>query len=259
MRDFFGELYELGINPSIEQGTDAWLQMRLGVATGSEADALLSDPAKDKYKTYLLQKAAEICTADIGEQIFSKPIQWGNDHEPEARSIYEFEKLKHVQEVVFIYKDNNRRFGCSPDGLVLEAEHGVEFKCPYTTKVHLDFILNGKIKPEYIKQCQYNMWITGLKKWDFASYDPRMQTNKLHSVTLERDEKMMDKLDEAAERFSRDLDVMLAKLDTAFGAQWGELYVDDTVNITFKPATKKVEKPKVIEIDNKPFSLDLPF
>jgi putative phage-type endonuclease len=259
MRDFVAELNKLGFDPSIKQGTDDWLQMRLGVVTASQADSFLAGSTTAKFQSYLAEKAAEICTAQAAEKISSKPIQWGIDLEPEAKAIYELKHLKFVQEIPFIYKDSNKRFGCSPDGLILEDGHGLEIKCPYTSKVHVEFIVNGTIKPEYIKQCQYNMWITGLKKWDFASYDPRMQTNKLHSVTLERDEKMMDKFDEAAERFSKELDVMLAKLDTAFGAQWGELYVDDTVNITFKPATKKVEKPKVIEIDNKPFSLDLPF
>ena len=120
----------------------------------------------------------------------------------------------------FIYRDKEKRFGISPDGLITGTKIGLELKCPLTSKVFVEFATCDKIKKEYIEQCQYSMWVTGYEGWYFANYDPRITTKKLHYVLIERDQAFMDKYDEAEINFIRDMDSMLGKLDLKFGQQW---------------------------------------
>ena len=57
-----------------------------------------------------------------------------------ARSIFEFKKGVEVKEVGFIYKDENKRAGISPDGLLVGVDEGLELKCPFDTRVYIDFV-----------------------------------------------------------------------------------------------------------------------
>ena len=125
-----------------------------------------------------------------------------------------------VEVPAFIYKDEGKRFGISPDGLIVGKKIGLELKCPFTTKVFVEFATCDKIKKEYIEQCQYSMWCTDYEGWYFANYDPRMKSKNLHHVLIERDPVFMKKYDLAAEKFVEDMDVMLKKLDMKFGNQW---------------------------------------
>lgn len=249
MRDFFKELQSIGIDPDASQGTDFWHSLRLGVVTASKASCLLMKPDSGMYTTYLLENCAEICTQKKIASGSAKPLEWGNKHEAQARDAYEFTFFKPVIEAPFIYKDETRRFGCSPDGLIMGEAKGVEIKCPYTTKTHLDFIVNGEIKKEYILQCQFSMWVTDYPEWDFVSYDPRMLKKKLHIKTIKRCEETMKKFDEAAELFKQKMDEALAALDVRFGDQWGGIELPKTA----KPVVTQAQATQAA------FDLDQPF
>ncbi len=222
MRDFEQELASfepiLGFNPVlVEQGSDEWLNMRLGVVTASKADCFLAGKDTCKRATYLSELVAQVCTG-LPEEVSCKILQWGNAYEEEAKFEYAIKTLEPVDEIPFIYKDKAMCFGCSPDGIC--NDYGLELKCPWTSKVFIEFVCSKKIKPEYIKQCQFSMWVSGLDKWDFAVFDPRMKHKKLHYVTLEKDQKMIDKFEEAAVDFINDMNEMLLKMGVSFGDQW---------------------------------------
>tara|TARA_R100000544_G_C2225391_1_gene60315 strand:+ start:1265 stop:2038 length:774 start_codon:yes stop_codon:yes gene_type:complete len=170
----------------------------------------------DMRNGYLHELIGQVCTGEIKEQIPLKQADWGHENEDIARSIFEFETGKEVRQVGFIYKDEDQRAGISPDGLVIGEDSGLEIKCPWDTKWHIDFILAEKIKPEYIEQCQFSMWVTGYKRWYFASYDPRMKSKRLHYVTIERDEEFMKKYDEAYTVFISEMDKKLASIGFNF-------------------------------------------
>jgi hypothetical protein len=80
--------------------------------------------------------------------------------------------------------------------------------------------VNGVIKPEYIAQCQYSMWVTGAAGWYFANYDPRMKREGLHYVLLERDQETMAQFDEMVPEFIEAMDSVLSDLGFQFGEQW---------------------------------------
>ena len=174
----------------------------------------------DMRQGYMAELVAQIATGLIPEQMSFKQCEWGHDHEDQARAFFELEHGVDVDVPAFIYRDEEKRFGISPDGLIVGKKIGLELKCPFTSKVFVEFATCDKIKKEYIEQCQYSMWVTGYEAWYFANYDPRIKTKKLHWVLIERDQAFMDKYDEAEKNFIRDMDSMLGKLDLKFGQQW---------------------------------------
>ena len=174
----------------------------------------------DMRQGYMAELVAQIATGEIPEQMSFKQCEWGHEYEDQARANFELEIGVDVDVPAFIYRDEDKRFGISPDGLIVGKKIGLELKCPFTSKVFVEFATCDKIKKEYIEQCQYSMWVTGYEGWYFANYDPRMRTKNLHWVLIERDQAFMDKYDEAEKEFTRDMDSMLSKLDLTFGQQW---------------------------------------
>ena len=211
-----------GFNPAnVNQDDEEWLVMKLGVLSATGGDALLAGPTTAKRKGYLAGKVAEVCTG-MKPQITSKQMSWGLEHESAARSIYEFDRDTILHELPMIFKDDSLRYACSPDGIT-DKFKGAEIKCPYTTQVFIEFLSNGIIKPEYKKQCQFSMWITGYEIWDFMNYDKRMNSKPYHIVPIERDLKMMKSFDDAVPQAVFEMDKMLKDIGIKFGDHWETL------------------------------------
>lgn len=210
---------KLGINPlTVPQGSPEWFKLKLGVISASNIEYVLAKKGGGGRMTYLCNLIAQVGTGLMPE-VNAKQMEWGKSHEQAARSAYTLTTGNEVHEVAFLYKDVAMRSGASPDGLITEL-HGLELKCPFSSVTHAEFLCNEKIKPEYIKQCQFGMWTTGAEKWDFASYDPRFKTQMLKVVTLERDEDMMREFNEKVPEFIFEMDGMLNRAGIVFGSQW---------------------------------------
>lgn len=223
MRDFYIELESLrgffGFNPlTVEQGSCEWFRMRSGVVTASKAECLLAKKGTAKRDGYMAELVAQIATGLLPDEVSAKALQWGKDNEQSAQDAYSAATFEIVGTIPFIYKDESKRFGCSPDGMC--TTHGLELKSPWSTRTYIEFICSDKIKPEYVKQCQYSMWVSDLDRWDFANFDPRMIKNKLHYVSIERDEKMMKQFNDLGAEFISDMDEMLKKLGLTYGSQF---------------------------------------
>ena len=168
----------------------------------------------------MAELVGQIVTGLLPDEMGFKQCEWGNEYEDAARAFFELETGLDVTVPAFIYKDESKRCGVSPDGLITGKKIGLELKCPFTTKVFVEFATCDKIKKEYVEQCQYSMWVTGCEAWYFANYDPRIKTKNLHYVLIERDQVYMDKYDKAFIAFTKDMDVMLDKMGMSFGQQW---------------------------------------
>lgn len=215
------ELSELkdifGFNPNeVEQGSSEWLHMKLGVISASNISRALSKKGSATRDGYMAELVAQIATREKPE-INARPLEWGKENELAARSIYEFEMDTEFKQVPIIFKDKSMRCAVSPDGY---GERPLELKCPFSSRVFIEFVCSEKIKKEYIDQCQYSMWVTNANFWDFANYDPRMTKKQFHCVTIERDEKKMKEFDEKIPEFISEMDEMLSKLGIEFGYQW---------------------------------------
>lgn len=205
MQQLAGHASRLGFDPrNVEQRTNEWFRMRLGVITGSKAKDFLAGENTETYKSYIAEKAAEQLTGELPEEISAKPLEWGKQHESSALAAFSFITGLTVEQVPFIYKDLTGSFGCSPDGICSDGA-GLELKCPWSSREYIKFVRDNLPKPEEIKQVQFCMWVSGADKWHVAKYDPRFKAKQLHSITLKRCEKTMKEFDARAEIALRDL------------------------------------------------------
>jgi predicted phage-related endonuclease len=202
----------------IDQGSEAWQNLKLGVLSGSNISKALAKKGTETRNTYLMELVGQIATRQFDE-INAKSLEYGKVNEVAARAAYEFETGHKVQQIGFIY-GQDKRIGVSPDGIMSTIKKGLELKCPITAKVHADFLCNDKIKPEYMYQVQFSLYVSQYETWDFASFNPSFKTNMLKIVTIEKDLKVFERFENELPEFINDLDAALAKLALNFGSQW---------------------------------------
>lgn len=200
---------------NVKQNSPEWLDARLGLVTASELDALISATWKirtgEGVKTYLYRKLAE-CWMECPLQSFgSFATDQGNVLEPEARPWFE---LTHDCEVStaagFIVGDDNRS-GCSPDGLIVNRNEGLELKCPQETNA-VRYAIEGVLPPDYELQVHGSLYVAKCDRWHFVSYSRKLP--KLHLV-IERDEKKCAIIAEALAGFYERFDAEWEKLSAA--------------------------------------------
>lgn len=173
---------------NFEQGGDDWKKVRLGKFTASDFHILMGD--SQTKKTILLKKAAERLTGELSDSdgFTSVHTERGKEQEAEARDLYSVISLNEVEEVGFI--ELNQFIGCSPDGLVGD-DGGVEIKCKDNHN-HLYAVINNYVAPEHKTQCQFNMYITGRKWWDYCLYNKSFTS--CHIIKIHRDEDYIAKI-----------------------------------------------------------------
>lgn len=202
-----------------EQGSDEWLQLRAGVVTASEADALVSPTFKQRdskgVESYLAKKLAEKWLGGPlpSDAIQTMPMEFGSILEQEARPFFTFATGKEVQTVGFI-TDEAGRCGCSPDGL-LGDDAGLEIKCP-APNTHLRYLLDGVLPADYAVQVHFSMFITGRPQWVFMSYRRGMPP---FILTVQRDDAIQATIKAAVDAFLKRLDESWAKLVALNGGQ----------------------------------------
>lgn len=201
-----------------QQKSETWFKLKLGVISASNAAKVVAKLDSDTRATYMASLIGQVCTG-IMEEINSKHMDWGNQHEDAARSCYEFSSGLTVTELPFVFKDDNFREGCSPDGFVT-LNKGAEIKCPYNTENYIKFLTDDKIKSDYQWQAQFTMRVLDAGEWDFVQYDPRMRKEQIKVLTIARDEEKQKKLNDLVPAFISDMDAMLKKIGIPFGSQW---------------------------------------
>ena len=183
----------------VEQRSDEWLKLRCGVATASCFDRIIT-PATGKPSASAVAYRRELLAEWLtGQPVSIKESGWmqrGTEMEPEARAFYEFEADAEVTEAGFVFLDERRLIGCSPDGLV--GDDGlVEIKCP-APHTHVGYLIDAKLPTAYIPQVQGALWVTGRKWCDFVSYHPEMESL---IVRVRRDEPYIAKMATLIEAF----------------------------------------------------------
>ena len=200
------------IHDEIIQNTDEWFAIRLGKATSSNFAKVLAKGQGKTRKAYMLKLAAERLTGEIQDSYSNSNMDWGSEHEGEARRHYETIRGMSVEQVGFVEFDDD--VGCSPDGLI--GDDGLlEIKCPNTT-THMEYIIADKLPTTYKAQVQGQLWVTGREWCDFVSFDPRMDSNKMFCVRVERDQNYIDNLQYEVEKFVKELKDMCSHFSSPF-------------------------------------------
>jgi len=187
----------------IEQGTEAWHELRKGKVTASRVADIMA-----KTKTgvsasrgnYLIELALQRVTGNIEPMYTNDAMAWGTATEPQARVAYEVKTGNFVDQIAFVDHFTIEWFGCSPDGLV--GNDGlIEIKCP-NSATHWATIKDGKPPAKYVIQMQSQMAVTNREWCDFVSFDPRMpERSQLFICRVERDNKMIEEIQSEIVKF----------------------------------------------------------
>lgn len=196
----------------VEQGSDEWIQTRLGKMTGSKAYLLLVNGrdelgiGKDMY-SFIYEKVGEIVTGQSCDQFKGNyATDRGNSMEPLAREAYEEETFSLVDQVGFCQLSDYAGF--SPDGLV-GSKGLVEFKCPLPPAFAR--YLDGKeIDKKHIAQMQFGMFVTGLPWCDYVVYHPEFGKQSLQITRIEADESKFEKFEQKLKVFQSEIERLLA-------------------------------------------------
>ena len=161
----------------MQQGSEAWYEIKLGRFTGTRIKNLHSSKSTASYQNVIGEVVAEILTHDKEESYTNEDMQRGIDLEPEAADYYagifegsELEEIGFCEPEESDYSDYT---GVSPDRLV-NLDGLLEIKCP-KAKTHFNYIKSGKMPNEYKWQIQHQLFITERKWCDFMSYYPGLK------------------------------------------------------------------------------------
>lgn len=199
---------------NIKQVSEEWFRLKAGVVSGTGfAKVLAKGKGNAMAKTrldYLYQLATERITGKSADETPNmRWMQHGKENEAQARSIYQIQNCIAVDEVAFIYLNEHKRIGVSPDGLV--GDQGmVEIKC-VKLSTHVGYLLKNRLPPEYKSQVQGQLWVADRQWCDFCSYSEHSHI-ELMTVRVWRDEEYIDRLAEEVSVFLSELTVMETKL-----------------------------------------------
>ena len=161
---------------NVEQRSQEWFQMRLGVITGSRCGNIF----KSNNVPFVYELIAERLSGDIVESPTTQAMMHGIMMEPVALEAYLMRKGTDAREIGFCIHDDHEWLAISPDALVFEDGvpiGGVEIKCP-STKNHIAYISGGKVPAIYKHQVMHYFIVIDTLQWvDFVSFDPRISKN----------------------------------------------------------------------------------
>jgi len=184
------------------QNTPEWFDLRIGKITSSNFGKIMANEGSafgDPAKQYAQKVALEIVTGQRDETASFKNsyMERGNELEPVARDLYEIETFSQVTNGGF---NDHDRLGDSPDGNV--GKHGcLEIKC-VIPNTHWKLLKKGGYDTSYKWQLCGHIWLGEKTHCDFVSYCPEMPTDKrLYIFRVDRDQEMIDRLDERLKDF----------------------------------------------------------
>ena len=156
-----------------EQQTEVWDQWR-NRPTSSEFASFIT-PARGDYSAQATGYAAKIVAKRLG--VYTEPppsfwMEWGTEHEPNAKAAYTRLTGRKITDVGFVLPDGTDAYGCSPDGLV-GASGLIEIKCP-APETLIAYHLAGDLPAQYRPQVQGQLLITGREWCDFFVFHPEL-------------------------------------------------------------------------------------
>jgi putative phage-type endonuclease len=185
------------------QGSEEWKKARcgsLGASRVADAIARTKTGWGASRANLMAELLVERLTGTPTDGYISAAMQWGMDHELDARVAYEFRADAGVTEVGIIPHPKIRWSHASPDGLV-DKDGLVEIKCPQSS-THIETLLGAKVPGSYVTQMQWQLACTGKLWCDFVSFDPRLpESMRLFIERVHRDDEVIRNLEKQVTQF----------------------------------------------------------
>ena len=192
------------------QGDEVWKKARLRIPTASNFGKILTATGKvsDTRTAYMKELACEAVSGRSEDTFQSYRMKQGTTNEVESRRVYAMnhEDLN-VYQVGFVYKDERRMTGGSPDALV-DSDGGFETKDAKFT-IQYDRLNERKIVTSHIPQVQGCIWICEREWFDWQSYCSGLP---VLCIRIYRDEVYISRLEEEIEKFCYELSNCIRKL-----------------------------------------------
>jgi putative phage-type endonuclease len=202
----------------VEQGSEAWLQARLGKVSASRM-ADVTARTRSGYgasrANYAAELIAERLTGTPAERYTNAAMAWGTEKEPDAKDAYCFLRDAEIVPVGLVLHPTIAMACASPDGLI--GDDGlIEVKCPLSA-THIDTLLSETIPEKYVKQMMWQMACTGRQWCDFVSFDPRLPAEmQVFIRRVPRDNALILELEQETVKFLAEIDQTISKLQAKF-------------------------------------------
>lgn len=203
------------IHNDIEQNSDAWYNLRMGLITASGMKDVLAKGQGKTRNTYMNKRIDEIIYGVPTESYKSAEMERGHEQEAEGVAAYEEKTGYTVDHVGFITgmehigNDYIKGIGYSPDGMV--GDKGlvdIKTKAPHLL---IDCMLADKIPTEFMAQVQTGLWVAEREWFDIILYyKGRYPLIK----RIMRDEDYIDNLIVESQRFYNDMQEKLTILQS---------------------------------------------
>jgi len=226
MKDHFDKSH-ITVHNDLIQGTDEWLEARLGVLTASEMSKVITPTLKvannADSRAHVFDIASQRLTNHIEPGFISDKMQRGHDEEELAVATYS-EHVAPVARAGFITNDKwGFTLGYSPDGIV--GDDGL-LECKsrdpkYQIQTIIEHVVENECKTipkEYMLQCQTGLLVSEREWLDFISY-----SGGLHMAVIRvyPDEEIQKAIIDAATNFEVAVQSVLSRYAGAInsGAQ----------------------------------------
>lgn len=202
----------------VEQGSDPWFDLRLGMPTASRFATIMAngkDGGESKTRQRLLYVlASEIISGIPCPGFESRAMRRGKEMEPGAIEHYQFVRATSVERVGFVRRTvrlplGDMVVGCSPDGLV-GADGVVQVKT-MDPELLLELLDSGRFPTEHRAQCQGELWVTGRRWCDLLIFHESMPAQS-PIFRIERDDAYIQKINEAVQVFAHDLAELVKRI-----------------------------------------------
>ena len=194
-----------------QNGLDGiWDACRLGKPTASKFGEIYTATGKvsASREKRMIQLACEAVSGRKEESFQSYRMKQASLMEDESRNVY---AMNHedidVYKVGFVFKDEKRMIGASPDALC-DPNGGFETKDAEFT-VQYERLKKGAMVTSHIPQVQGGLYVCEREWWDFQSYCSGLPVLCIRNY---RDEKYITRLAEELEKFCYELAVKIKEL-----------------------------------------------
>ena len=204
------------------QGSDRWFDLRLSSIGGSGIKKATAKGEGKVRKAYMYQKAYEHITKRRTESYQNDAMTLGTDSETLSRDMYSLIKDVDVQQVAIIKEGPHKHI--SVDGVV--GDDGIIEIKNINGPGFIEGLEKRKVPTEHLKQINWGLFISNRQWCDFvqahwireddgeivAGYSQQ----PIWIKRVERDEKLIKDLNEGADKFIKELWVIV---DTIMGKE----------------------------------------